>query len=89
MDGQAAVGFAAAPAIVWGVLEALKFLIDRFLVPDAKRLVAIGLGVGYSLAAWSGGILEADNAMVAGLMGITIGLGAMGFNEITGRVRRH
>ncbi len=90
MDVQMAIGLAAAPAIISGVLGIINWAaFDRIsAVADVKRTTALALGIGYGLLTWHAGLLEADNAVVAGLLGLTAGLGALGWRrEVVDRVR--
>ncbi len=90
MDAQTAIGLVAAPAIISGVLGIINWAaFDRIsTVADVKRMTALALGVGYGLLTWQAGLLEADNAVVAGLLGLTAGLGALGWRrEVVDRVR--
>ncbi len=84
MDAQAAIDLAAAPAIISGVLGIINWAaFDRIsAVADVKRLTALTLGVGYGLVTWQAGFLEADNAIVAGMLGLTAGLGALGWRSV-------
>ena len=89
MDTTAAIGAVAAPGVISGILVVINWAaLDRIqVVADVKRIAALVLGVGYALLAWQGGILEAENGIVAGLLGITFGLAAMGWHAGMDRVR--
>jgi len=87
MDVTAAIGIAAAPAIVAAVVSVFRPLLARVLSNDAIPPVAMVLGVGYTVLAWQGGVIDADNGIVAGLLGLTVGLGAAGTREITNHYR--
>jgi len=85
MDTQAAIGVLAAPGIISGLLGVIKWAgVEKTRLgglADVKRAAAILLGVGYGLAADAAGVIEADNAVIAGLLGITLGLAAMGWRD--------
>lgn len=86
MDLEATIGIAAAPLIVSGVLGSLNFVIDRYLTGDAKRLIALLLGVLYTFVAWQAGVIDVENGWAAALLGLSVGLGAMGANATYRRV---
>ena len=84
MDVAGAIGLAAAPGIVSGVLAQLKPALRALGVSSAfYPLMALLLGVAYAFAAWGAGIVPCDNPFVAMLLGLTVGLGAVGWREST------
>lgn len=87
MDVTAAIGIAAAPAIVAAVVSVFRPLLLRYLSNDAIPPIAMALGVGYTVLAWQGGVIDAENVIVAGLLGVPVGLGAAGAREVTNHYR--
>lgn len=82
MDIDAAIGIGAASGIVAALLGVVKPLLGRIGVPvEAFPALAVLLGVGWVLASWRGGVVEADNLIVAVLLGIVVGLSAVGARE--------
>ena len=87
MDVTGAIGLAAAPGIVSGVLAQLKQAMRALGVSSAfYPLIGLLPGVAYSFAAWGAGIVPCDNLFVATLLGLTVGLGAVGWRESTSTV---
>ncbi len=82
MEIQTAIGIAAAPGIVAAVIGILKPILTRWLPTDVLPPIALLVGVGYVLLAWQGGVIAADNAIVAVLLGLTVGVGAAGTREV-------
>lgn len=88
MDYMTAIGIAAAPAIVASVVAVFRPLLLRYLNSDVIPPLAMVLGVGYTLLAWQGGVVDAENAIVAVLLGVTVGLGAAGAREVANHYRQ-
>ncbi len=88
MEVDAAIGLAAAPGIIAALIQAVKPLLLRVVPSDALPAIAILLGIGYCLLLWEAGVLEVDNAIVAGLLGLTTGLGATGAYEVVHQRRQ-
>lgn len=82
VETEAAIGIAAAPGVVALVVAVFRPLITRWLPSDALPPIALALGVGYTMLAWYGGVIEAANIIVALLLGVTVGVGASGAREI-------
>lgn len=85
MDTEAAIGILAAPGLIAGLLGIIKWgVIERVSwlgFADVKRAIAVALGVCYGVVANASGLIEADNAIIAGMLGITLGLAAIGWRE--------
>jgi hypothetical protein len=88
MEVNAAIGLAAAPGIIAAVVQVLKPLLIRMMPADLIPVVAVLLGIVYCLLLWEAGVLEADNAIVAGLLGLVTGLGATGAYEVVHQSRQ-
>lgn len=72
-----AIGIAAAPVLVASVVQwILKPLLGKWLGGDRTLGVVGLLGVGYVLLAWYGDVIQAENAVVAVLLGLTVGVAA-------------
>jgi len=87
MEIETALGIVAAPAIVASVVAVFRPLLLRVLTSDAIPPIALLLGVGYTVLAWQAGVIDAGNALVAVLLGVTVGLGASGAREVANHYR--
>ncbi len=87
IDTETAIGIVAAPGIVAAVIGILKPLLLRWLPSDAIPAIALLLSIGYVLLAWQAEVIEAENAFVAVLLGVTVGVGAVGARETLRQVR--
>jgi hypothetical protein len=82
IDEAASVGFLAAPGIIAAILQVFRPFIVGRLSSDWLPPLALVLGVGYGLLAWQSGLMDASNIVVAGMLGIVVGLAASGAIEV-------
>jgi hypothetical protein len=91
IEENAAIGLAALPWIVSGVIGALKPLLQRLLpgglAGDVTPALALLLGGATVSIGAAGGVVDADNPFVVLLLGVNVGLAAIGAREATRQYR--
>jgi hypothetical protein len=91
MEGEietvGAIGLAALPGIVAGLIAVVRPLIEKRLTSDVLPPLAVVAGVGAAFLAEAGGALDYGNPAALVLVGINIGLAAVGLNSIQSHYR--
>ena len=88
IGGVGAIGLAALPAIVAGLIGAFRSPIERYLTSDVIPPLAILLGVGVAFAAQQGGAIEYANLAAIVLVGVNVGLAAIGTFALQSHYRK-
>lgn len=83
LDTIGAVGGLTFAAIVWGVVSVFRPLLTKWLEPDVIiPPVVLTLGVALAFVAVAAGELESANPFATFLLGVVIGLSAMGLRQV-------